>query len=337
MEINITSELRKNKKDEYKGLLNITNSTNSDITSYYIVCILDNNSTIDDIKNFDIINIDSTTLNLLPVKKTTLKANDTIKIKFKGKGNMPTNFKGIKGSPPPPPEPPSPDDPTVKKEYVYNIPITDLNDISQITNSGPGFKYQWSYDQMKGYSNTNPNPNYFKISQPNGLEINIYSTDKPFESGSSTTPRTELRGLAKVLDNKTYIYSFDQFLVNEPTFDYAWFQVFGGNGPNIIIRWRKGSFELLSIQGDKQIVKFNGNPTDDIGKWVNWKLEFVLSTNNGYSKLYRNNVLVASTTPGNNSGDNNSYIKNGIYSQQMNPSNDVKVYKKNLELYYLIK
>lgn len=337
MEINISVELKKTKKDEYKALLNISNSTNIDIIEYYIICILDNNSSIDDIKNFNIVNINLTTINLLPIKKTTLKANDIITVKFEGKGNMPLNFKGIKGTPPPPPTPPSPDDPTGKKEYVYNIPMTDLNDISQLTNSGPGFKYQWSHDQMKDYSNINPNPKYFKISQPNGLELNIYSTDKPFESGSNTEPRTELRGLAKILDNTTYIYSFDQFLVNEPTFDYCWFQVFGGNGPNLIVRWRSGSFELLSIQGDKQNIKFPGKPPDDVGKWINWKIEFVLSTTNGYSKLFRNNILVASTTPGNNSGENNSYIKNGIYSQQMKPSNDVNVYKKNLQLYYITK
>lgn len=234
-------------------------------------------------------------------------------------------------TPTPNPEPTPTPTPDPSSNYLYNLPMTDLTDISQLTSAG--FKYQWSYDQQASFSATNPNPKYFALGS-NGLEINIYQNDNPFQKGSPTEPRTELRGTAVVKDNVQYVYSFDQFLVNLPNFDYAWCQVFGGNGPNIILRWRSGSMALLVDQGDHVNVKFSGTPNDDVGKWVNWKIEFMLSTSNGYVRLYRDNVLMATAT-GNNSGADNSYIKNGIYSQQMKPSNDVKMYKKNLMLYSL--
>lgn len=212
--------------------------------------------------------------------------------------------------------------------------MTDLKDISELTNNGTGFKYQWSYDKMKDFSDVIPNPDYFKLSQPNGLEMNLYKDDKAFKQGSPTQPRTEIRGLGVIMDNRKYIYSFDQFLVNEPAFDYCWVQLFGGNGPNLMLRWRSGSFQLCSLQGDKSITDFAGKPSDDVGKWVNWKLEFILSMTDGYCKVFRNDVLVITSPPGNNSGENDSYIKNGIYAQQMKPANDVKVYKKNLIVLY---
>ncbi len=326
--MNVKATLKKTKKGIYQGELEIENSSSNDITSWYITTNLNNGNTIDEVRNCTISLVDNK-VTLVPESKiSTLKKGKTIDLKFSGKGDMSTQFTGVVG-PIPPPIPPTPGQPT----YVYNLPMTDLKDISQLTKAGDGFKYQWSYDKMKGFSNVNPNPDYFKLVGENGLEINLYQGDKPFESGSSTEPRTELRGLAKVLDNLAYTYSFDQYLVDLPTFDYCWCQVFGGNGPNIMLRWRSGSFQLMAIQGDHGSVKFEGNPQDDVGKWVNWKIEFLLSTQNGYAKVYRNNILLA-TLNGNNTGANDSYIKNGIYAQQMKPSNNVKVYKKNLMLYY---
>lgn len=327
--MNVKATLKKIKKGIYKGVLEIENTTSEDIDSWYLTTCLNDGSTIDEVRNCTISIIDNKATLSPESKISVIKKGKNLDLKFSGKGEMPVHFTGNIG-PIPPPIPPTPGQPT----YVYNLKMTDLNDISQLTKSGDGFKYQWSHDKMNGFSNVNPNPEYFKLAGENGLEMNIYEGDKPFESGSSTEPRTELRGLAKVLDNLVYTYSFDQFLVTEPTFDYCWCQVFGGNGPNLMLRWRSGSFQLCSLQGDKSILKFPGKPADDVGNWINWKLEFLLSNKGGYTKVYRNNELVIETTPGNNSGENDSYIKNGIYSQQMKPSNNVKVYKRNLMLYY---
>lgn len=319
----VTAKLKKQKDTEYRGSLEIKNTSTSDISNYTICCkSLAENSTIDSVRDFRVETTDSL-VTMYPQKKTiTIEAGDSIDCKFEGKGTMPTEFY-VEGPPPP-----------GKVQILYDIPMTDLTDINQLTNSGPGFTYQWSYDQMDGFSDKNPNPKYFKLT-PEGLEMNLYKTDKAFKQGSPTEARTELRGLGVVLDNRTYTYSFDQFLVNEPSFDYCWCQVFGGNGPNLMLRWRSGSFQLCSLQGKKSIVNFAGKPSDDVNKWVNWKLEFVLSLTNGYCKVYRDGKLVVESATPDNSGDNGSYIKNGIYAQQEKPSNDVKVIKKNISVSFV--
>lgn len=66
--------------------------------------------------------------------------------------------------------------------------------------------------------------------------------------------------------------SFDQFLVNLPSFDYAWAQIYGANGPNVILKWRKGYFQVSLSQGDMGSIKFPGKPEDIVGKWVNWRI-----------------------------------------------------------------
>ena len=220
-------------------------------------------------------------------------------------------------------------------KYLYNLPMTDLTNISQVTSTG--FEYQWSYDQQVGYSDINPNPNYFALNQPNGLEINIYTTDKPFQSGSSTEPRTELRGTQIILDKVEYTIQFDQFLVVEPTFDFCWLQIFGNRISEFIVRWRSGQYELLSDAGSHIVAPFTDTsitPASDTGVWTNWKMVFYLDTASGYTQIYRNGILMCSTSGINNSGGNNSYLKHGVYSQQMKPSNNVTTYTKNLFLYY---
>ena len=91
MNIIVNSELIKEKKNMYKGKLNIVNNGSDDITSYCIECILDNDSTIDEIKNFIISNININIINLKSTK--ILKANNSVSVKFEGKGKMPISFK----------------------------------------------------------------------------------------------------------------------------------------------------------------------------------------------------------------------------------------------------
>ncbi len=341
----ITATLGKTKKGTYKADLEVTNNTTNTYTNWTISCDMASGVTIDKIKHFTV----SGNILTPDSKIATLAPSDSIDVKFEGTGdNMPTNWIFIDGSGPSPtptpsptsgptPDPsptPSPVGPPAGVTIVYNCPMTNYSGVSDLASSGAGFTFQYSYDKMSGFSATSPNPVYFTISPENGLETNLYVGDKPFKKGSNTEPRTELRGLAVVKDDIVYTYSFDQYLVDLPGFDYAFCQVFGGNGPNLIFRWRSGTFQILSDQGNKQIVNYSGTPSDDVGKWVSYKVEFLLSKSKGYTKLYRDNVLMCTVNNGNNSGDNGSYIKHGIYSQQMEPTNNVKLYTKNLMLYY---
>lgn len=317
----VTPKISKQRDTNYRAELEITNTTNNDISNYTIFCKnIPFGSTIDEVRNFKVV-LSNGIVTISPKKTILVKSKETLICKFEGAGTMPTEFTS---------EVPDPLIPSTHN-YLYNVPMTNLTDVSQLS----GFKYQWSYDKMKDYSDSKPNPDYFKLSQPNGLEINLYKDDKTYKLGSPTEPRTELRGLAVIKDNTKYIYSFDQFLVVEPTFDYCWVQVLSETGPNLMLRWRNGSFQLCSIQGGNSKTKFSGKPSDDVGKWVNWKLEFVLSVTGGYCKVFRDGILVATSPSGNNSGQNNSYIKNGLYAQQEQPSNNVKVYKKNLVVMFI--
>lgn len=178
-----------------------------------------------------------------------------------------------------------------------------------------------------------PNPSLFLSRRDKGLKICLYKTDKPFKEGNNTFPRSELRNWSTIRDDVSYTLSFDRYLVNAPTFDFSWFQVFGGDNPNLIFRWRNGSYEVLSLEGDDVRSKIRWKSLSKVGVWVNWTTKFCLSKSNGWLQLYRNGVLLASYSKVDNAGGGASYLKVGCYAQQMNPSNDVTTYIRNLQLY----
>ncbi len=329
MSVTITAKVHKQKASSYKGNLEINNNSSKTYTKWGLSYDLSTGTTVNS-KDFTV----SSNMLIPSSKIAILDPNTDIKTKIEGNGQFPTNFMFVDMSilPVPPVVPTGftgPTGPDGPVNYLYNLQMTDLTDISQVESAG--FNFQYSYDQ-----NTTPvNSKYFTISQPNGLEINIYSSDKPFKQGNTTFPRSELRGTAVILDNVKYTLIFDQFIVNAPTFDFCFVQIFGGKGPNLIVRYRKGVYELLSDAGIHKQFSFKSGiqPSELVGKWTNWKIEFLLDNSSGYTKVYRDSTLEVDTGPGNNSGNNNSYLKLGLYAQQMKPSNDVKEYIKNLYLY----
>lgn len=320
----------------YNGILSIKNNTAINYgLNWQILCILPINSSITWSDNLQIYIISQNKIILSPKTYTEpLKSNSTIKSKFGGIGIIPTNFEFINTPPTPiPPKPtptPIPISPTSNIKYLYNLPITDLSSISQLQTSSAGFKLQYSYDKHYNFTDMSPNPDYFTLEQPNGLKMSIYIGDKSQSESANTFPRTELRGLARIDDGIKYVFSYDSFLKNLPTFDFCWGQIHGeGTAPNIILRWRNGKYDFIC---NDQKIKIEGNPSNEVGKWVNWKFEFLLDTKNGYARIFRDNILLG-TINGNTSTGGNSYIKQGIYAQQMPPSNNVTIYTKNLLLY----
>lgn len=305
-------------KIKYKGILNINNNTIDSYKNWSISILISNSSKIKKCNNCSISKKGNMYL-LTPLDNNILNSNTKISYELEFKGNIIDvfNFNGT----------------IIFKKYLYNLPLTNLTNIKELTQ----FNYQYSYNKHNTFSQLYPNPLYFALNEKNGLEINIYKDDQSLQKGNSSYPRTELKGIENILDNISYTLSFDQLIVNYPGIDYqySWLQIYGNSGPNIILRFRNKKFQLLSIMGNNEILDLPGSPLDDIGLWINWKLEFLLSSLNGYIKVYKNNVLLG-VLIGNTSGGNNSYLKHGIYSQQMNPIGNMKIYTKNLELYNFI-
>ena len=114
------------------------------------------------------------------------------------------------------------------------------------------------------------------------MEINLYADDKSHSKSSPTLPRTELRFLEVILDNKPYSFSFDHFISMYPTdeFDYSFAQVFGASGANVMLRYRRGKYQLGG--GDGLKAEAVGKPKENVNVWVNWRIDFVLANTGGY-------------------------------------------------------
>jgi len=192
--------------------------------------------------------------------------------------------------------------------YIYNYEMSN-DDYKK------DFNLQYSYDK-----DPECEKEYFKIitsestDVPHGLEINIYKDDKPFLKESKTDPRSEIRGLKNINDNTEYILNWKQYLETYSSeYNFNFFQLFGKDGPNIMLRWKNNRYELLALQGKNVIIPINLDIKDDIHKWVNWKIEFLLSPISGYVKVFKDDELIGELN-GNTSGDNDSYLKLGFYS-----------------------
>jgi len=205
--------------------------------------------------------------------------------------------------------------------HVYNFSMTE----DTYTNE---FNLQYSFNKDPDFQE-----DYFKLCSE-GLKISIYKDDLPFLKNSKTNSRTELRGLAQINDGIKYTAVWDQFIEQyTPNYWFAFCQIFAKDGPNIMLRYKNNRYELLSLQGRNRTIPTQMSIDEDIGKWVNWKIDFLLLPSSGYVKVYKNDKLLTEIN-GNTSGGNDSFWKQGIYSQDMEHSEDMSIIIKNLQLYY---
>ena len=100
-----------------------------------------------------------------------------------------------------------------------------------------------------------------------------------------------------------YMFGFLQLFANSPA------------GPNIMLRWELGQYYLY-CDACKQKVVLPGHIADDIGVWVEWGLDFVLSTNAsvGYIRVLKDGLVVGGFE-GVTSKSNGHHVKTGIYTQ----------------------
>ena len=167
---------------------------------------------------------------------------------------------------------------------------------------------------------------------PEGLEINVYPGDKAHHKSSKTNPRSELLVRQVILDNTEYSFEFDHYISMYPQdeYGYVFMQIFGDQDPNIALRYLKGEFELGSKGG--LFMEVDGNARDNVGKWVNWRIDFLLANISGYVEVYRNNELFLKIHGNTIDGktNNNSVLKHGFYGEAA--SSQVQSYTKNVIL-----
>merc|ERR1711957_1020629 len=90
-----------------------------------------------------------------------------------------------------------------------------------------------------------------------------------------------------------YVAQWDAMLQHyTKTYQYAFMQVFGGNGPNIFLKHiytnGSGKYNLLCEKCTNGDSNLPGSAEDDLGKWIAWKVEFRLSKSAGNLNVYRN-------------------------------------------------
>ncbi len=206
-------------------------------------------------------------------------------------------------------------------ENLYsNNTILYADNLTALSSITKKFSIQYSYDKP------NLDPAYITANQT-GMRLALYATDKPHHPTSNTLARNELLYRDNLLENITYSFEFEQFIERNYNISYqfAFMQMFGASGPNILIRWRNNAYQIVSRGGNHNAAK---SIRPIVSEWIQWKLVFNLTPQvNGFVKLYRNNQLIVSYNGASSSGGS-FRPKFGIYSQTIPTQNIVMLYRK---------
>jgi hypothetical protein len=181
------------------------------------------------------------------------------------------------------------------------------------------FSEQWSYDQHTSSGHAK----HFDVGAHGGrtsLRVRIYEDDKAMDSGSTTCPRSELSQTDKVNGLRTevdYVAQWDARLESYTSgYQYSFMQLFGRNGPNIFLRYVRGTYNLLCEKCSSGEATLPGNAENDLGKWITWKVKFRLSSSSsGHLNVYRDGTQVHAYS-GPTSDGSNHHLKLGLYTQQ---------------------
>lgn len=203
-------------------------------------------------------------------------------------------------------------------QTIYSYNLSDWSFVDE-------FNFQYSFNHIE----KPVNKSYFDITD-SGLRINLYGDDRSFKEKSDTYPRSELRGLTRILDEVSYTFSFSFFLFEYISgFDFSLFQVFASSGPNIMFRQRNGFLQIAKLRRKKVFLDSVHTVEEDLLKWTDYRFEFKLSKK-GYIVVFRNNYPIIHYF-GDTRG-RSSYLKLGIYAQQMQPPGLISGYFKNIKL-----
>jgi len=186
------------------------------------------------------------------------------------------------------------------------------------------YTYQSRFDEQYSYNEhtSTGEKQHFQIVPFNGrnvLRISLYATDLTFQSGSPTEPRSELREkLFTIQPNVEYEVSWEWYLLNQSSYQFGFMQLFQNTVPNVMLRWENNAYLLYFAN---HYVTMGGHISNDVGKWINWRVTFCLSTTStkGYVYVYKDTVLLGSYKGATLTTSTTSYFKQGIYTQHVAP------------------
>lgn len=178
------------------------------------------------------------------------------------------------------------------------------------------FSLQYSYDA------TNMSK-HVSVSKE-GMLLSVYPNDKAHAITSPTLPRTEILVRQPVIySNQSYTYSIDQKIITMPNeYEYCFMQIIGDKGPNVLLRWSRGQYQLITRKGN---IRTKATPNL---YWTNWRIEFKLQS---FVKVYRNNSLFLQYKG--STGEKKNRVKFGVYSQVPKWSRKASVLYKNFKLF----
>ena len=198
------------------------------------------------------------------------------------------------------------------------------------------FGEQWSWNEP---SEELKHFNVGSCGQRTALRVSIFSGDETFSKGSPTFPRSELDYLDKTFFKVDQAYTVTwEGSVQQYQSDYmfAFAQIFDGGdnseGPNIFLRWEQGKYLLWCVEcGSGNHVELEGNMVDDVGKWIQWSLQFKLSkSKDGYIKAYRDGKLLNTLSGQTTTSGEGHHLKLGIYTQHVDAVKDTSLCLSNL-------
>jgi len=100
--------------------------------------------------------------------------------------------------------------------------------------------------------------------------------------------------------------------------------------PNIMVRWELDQYVVYFTSGH---VVLKGNIASDVGRWINWRVRFDISSDasKGFFEVYKDQVLVGAYKGITGiAGITNSYFKQGIYTQHGVHAQDTTTLISNL-------
>jgi len=198
------------------------------------------------------------------------------------------------------------------------------------------------FNRQCSYTDPTCNNHYAILTFQNqtSLRITILPGDQPFQNGSPTDPRTELRMIQDAIKaGVQYTITWNLNVQNYTEgYYFCFFQLFNANAshPEIMLRWENEQYSLWFNASNQHII-LKGSMQEDVGQTSTWRVTATLKSNNGYLKVERKRSsensfsLLGEYTGQTQSGTDDHYLKIGIYTQHTDVQR-LDMYVNDLEI-----
>lgn len=168
----------------------------------------------------------------------------------------------------------------------------------------------------------------------NKLKVMIFSADKTHASSSPTAPRSELGSIHDFVEyGVEYVFTWNMHIkYYSNNYNFCFFQLFQEGpsyGPNVMIKWKRGEYELWVEKNGEGKFRTNlkGHLNEDLYQMTTWRI-IVKMDKEGYIRVERkreheNSFTLLGKMDGETAQatDATHYLKLGIYSQQEHAEN----------------